>query len=177
VERRDPWELAMHGTRAGLLAGFALGVVEIVASILLRGDPWLPFDFAAAIVVGPDALTPAFPIVASIALGTVIHVLLSVVFGVTFLTGLALTFQLSARPWLMLLYGMLFAAIVWEVDFLAVLPVIAPALTGRLDLATQLWSGIVAYCLVYGPALSAYVTWARPGVLDRWWRIDDAEVM
>jgi hypothetical protein len=32
----------MHGTRAGLLAGLALGLVEIVASTLLRGDPWLP---------------------------------------------------------------------------------------------------------------------------------------
>jgi hypothetical protein len=124
----------MHGTRAGLLAGLALGLVEIVASTLLRGDPWLPFAFAAAMVVGPDALTPAFPVAASMALGTVIHVLLSVVFGVTFLAALALTFQLSARPWLMLLYGVLFGALVWEVDFLAVLPVIAPDLTGRLDL-------------------------------------------
>lgn len=166
----------MHGARAGLLAGFALGLVEIVASILLRGDPWLPFDFAAAIVVGPDALTPAFPVAASIALGTVIHVLLSVVFGVAFLAGLTLTFQLSARPWLMLLYGVLFGAMVWEVDFLAILPVIAPELAGRLDLATQLWNGIMSYCLVYGPALGAYVILVRPGMLDRWWRIDDGTV-
>lgn len=166
----------MHGGRAGLLAGSALGLVEIVASMVLRGDPWLPFSFAAAIVVGPDSLTPAFPVAASILLGTVIHVLLSVVFGVTFLAGLTLTYQLSARPWLMLLYGVLFGAIVWEVDFLAVLPVIAPELRGRLDLATQLWNGIVSYCLVYGPALGAYVIWVRPGMLDRWWRIDDGNV-
>ena len=169
VERREPWELAMHGARAGLVAGLALGVVEITASTLLRGDPRLPFDFAAAIIVGPEALTPAFPLVASLTLGAVIHVLLSIVFGTAFLAGLALTFQLSARPWLMLLYGMLFGVTVWEVDFLAVLPVIAPELTGRLDLATQLWNGIVSYCLVYGPVLAAYVIWVRPGMLDRWW--------
>jgi hypothetical protein len=166
----------MHGTRAGLLAGLALGLIEMAASTLLRGDPWLPFAFAAAMVVGPDALTPEFPVAVSMALGTVIHVLLSVVFGVTFLAGLALTFQLSARPCLMLLYGVLFGAMVWEVDFLAVLPVIAPNLTGRLDLATQLWNGIVSYCLVYGPALGAYVIWVRPGVLDRWWQTDKPEV-
>lgn len=46
VERRDSWELAMHGARAGLLAGVALGVVEITASAILSDDPWLPFDFA-----------------------------------------------------------------------------------------------------------------------------------
>ena len=175
VERRDPWEVAMHGARAGLLAGVALGVVEIAASTILSDDPWLPFDFAAAIIVGPEALAPAFPLAASLALGTVLHVLLSIVFGVAFLGGLALTFQLSARPSLMLLYGMLFGVTVWEINFLAVLPVIAPELTGRLDLATQLWNGIVSYCLVYGPVLALYVIRVRPGMLDQWWRTDDGE--
>jgi hypothetical protein len=162
----------MHGARAGLLAGVALGVVEIAASTLLRDDPWLPFDFAAAIIVGPEALTPVFPIAAALTLGTVLHVLLSIVLGVAFLAGLALTFQLSARPLLIVLYGMVFGVTVWEVNFLAVLPVIAPDLAGRLDLATQLWNGIVSYCLVYGPVLAAYVIRVRPGMLDRWWRLD-----
>ena len=33
-----------------------MGSAEIVASTALRGDPWLPFDFAVAIVgrAGPD---------------------------------------------------------------------------------------------------------------------------
>jgi len=175
VERRDTWELVTHGARAGLLAGITLGLVEILASAVLRGDPWLPFDFAAAIVVGPEALSPGFPVAASAMLGIVIHVLLSMVFGVAFLAALALMFQLSARPWLMLLYGVLFGITVWEMDFLAVLPVIAPALRGRLDLATQLWNGIASYCLAYGPALAAYVIWVRPGMLDRWWVTDRAE--
>jgi|SRR5680860_1220893 len=173
VERRDPWELAMHGARAGLLAGLALGLVEIVASAVLRGDPWLPFDFAVAILIGPEALAAGFPVAASVALATVIHVLLSVVFGVVFVAGLALTFQLSARRPLVLLYGVLFGVTVWEVDFLAVLPVIAPEMTGQLDLTTQLWNGILSYSLVYGPVLATYVIRVRPGVLDRWWLPDE----
>ena len=170
VERRDSWEVAMHGARAGLLAGAALGLVEIAASTMLRHSPRLPFDFAAAIVVGPEALLPAFPLAASLVLGTVLHVLLSITFGAAFLEGLALTFQLSARPLLMVLYGTLFGVAVWEINFLAVLPAIAPELTGRLDLATQLWNGILSYSLVYGPALATYVIRVRPGMLDQWWR-------
>ena len=162
----------MHGARAGLLAGVALGVVEITASTILRGDPWLPFGFAAAIIVGPEALARTFPLPAAVALGIVLHVLLSIVFGVAFLAGLALTFQLSARPSLIVLYGILFGVTVWEVNFLAVLPVIAPNVTGRLDLTTQLWNGIASYCLVYGPVLALYVLRVRPGVLDQWWRIE-----
>ena len=61
VERRDSWEVAIHGARAGLLAGVALGLIEIAASTILRDDPWLPFDFAAALIVGPEALAPSFP--------------------------------------------------------------------------------------------------------------------
>ena len=175
VERRDPWELVSHGMAAGLLAGVGLGVVEVIASTVLRGDPWLPFDFAAAVVVGPEALVPTFPVAASLALGTVMHTLLSVFFGVTFLSALALTFQLSARPGLLLVYGVVFALAVWEVNFMAVLPVIAPGLRGRIDLATQLWNGLVSYSLVYGPLLAVYVIAVRPGTLDRWWLSDGAD--
>jgi hypothetical protein len=165
----------VHGARAGLLAGLALGLVEIVASTILQGDPRLPFDFPAAIVLGTGPLDPAFPLGASVALGTVIHLLLSVLFGVIFLALLALMFQLSAKPALMLLYGVLFGVTVWEVNFLGLLPLIAPQVTGRLDLATQLWNGIASYCLVYGPVLAGYVIRVRPGVLDRWWLPDTKE--
>lgn len=161
-----------HGTFAGLLAGFALGLVEIAISTAVRGDPWLPFDFATAIVVGSEALAPAFPVAASVALGTVLHLLLSVLFGVVFLSALALTFQLSARSWLIVFYGVVFALVVWEVNFLAVLPLIDPALRGRIDLTTQLWNGIMSYGFVYGPVLAAYVIRVRPGMLDRWWLTD-----
>jgi hypothetical protein len=128
-----------------------------------------------AVVVGPEALAPTFPAAASLVLGTVIHTLLSVLFGVIFLSALALTFQLSARPLMMLLYGVVFAFLVWEVNFLAVLPVIAPELRGRVDLATQLWNGILSYCLVYGPLLAMYVVLVRPGTLDRWWLTSRAD--
>lgn len=175
VERRDLLELAVHGVRAGLVAGLVLGLIEIALSTMLRGDPWLPFDFAVAILVGPEALAQTFPVSASVALGAMIHVLLSAVFGIAFLAGLALTFQLSARPWLMVFYGAAFAVMVWEVNFLAVLPVIAPKLRGQLDLATQVWNGVLSYCLVYGPTLATYVIWVRPGVLDRWWVPVDEE--
>jgi hypothetical protein len=175
VERRDLWELVSHGTLAGLLAGLGLGLAAVVASTVRRNDPWLPFDFAVAVVVGPEALAPTFPAAASLVLGTVIHTLLSVLFGVIFLSALALTFQLSARPLMMLLYGVVFAFLVWEVNFLAVLPVIAPELRGRVDLGTQLWNGILSYCLVYGPLLAMYVVLVRPGTLDRWWRTGRAD--
>jgi hypothetical protein len=87
---------------------------------------------------------------------------------VLFLGLLSLTYQLSARPWLLIIYGALFAFGVWEVNFLAAVPTFFPFLAGRLDVATQVWTGIVSYVLVYGPALGLYVAIVRPGVVGDW---------
>lgn len=114
MERRDGWEIATHGLRAGLLAGRVLGGVEILAAGLLQGSPMYPFDFAAGLLVGPAAFSPGFPDTAALALGTVVQLLLSVVLGTIFLAALALTFQLAAGPWLLVIYGVVYALLVWE---------------------------------------------------------------
>lgn len=173
VERRDPWELANHGIRAGLLAGLALGVVEIVASAVLQDYALYPFDFAAGLVIGPAAFDPGFSTLAAVALGTVIHLLLSMLLGLVFVFVLAVTFQLSARSWLLVVFGVVYGLLVWEVSFLALLPLVAPELAGRVDVATQIWNGLASYSLVYGPVLAWYMIRVRPGVLDRWWEEGD----
>jgi hypothetical protein len=81
---------------------------------------------------------------------------------------LALTYQLSARPWLLIIYGAVFGFSVWEIDFLAAVPAFFPYLAGRLDVATQVWTGILSYVLIYGPVLGLYIGLVRPGVVDDW---------
>lgn len=166
------WEVVVHGARAGLLAGIVLGIVEVVATAALGDDPLFAFGFAAGILVGPSALSAGFSWVAAVALGTVMHLLISVGVGVMFVAALHVTFQLSARPVLMVAYGVLYGVTVWEVNFMAVLPIIAPDLVGQLDLSTQLVNGIATYALVFGPVLAGYVLAVRPGVHDRWWHHD-----
>ena len=168
VEERDITTVVVHGCLGGLVAGLALGVAAIVSSTALSGSASSPFRFAAAFVVGPDAFASTFPLGVALLLGTAIHFALSVVFGMLFVGLLALTYQLSARAWLLVLYGSAFAFAVWEVDFLAIVPTFFPYLAGRLDLATQLWNGIISYLFVYGPALGIYVALFRPGVVDDW---------
>ena len=53
VERRDPWELARHGARAGLLAGATLGLVEIAASTMLRHRSVLAINDLPAYITPP----------------------------------------------------------------------------------------------------------------------------
>ena len=119
-------------------------------------------------MAGPDAVDPAFPLGAALLLGSAIHFVLAAGFGVVFVGLLALTFQLSARSWLLILYGSIFGFVIWEINFLAVVPTLFPFLVGRIDVATQLWNGVLSYVVIYGPVLAAYVIVVRPGVIDDW---------
>lgn len=160
--------MVVHGCLGGLAAGLALGVAAIVSSVALSGSASVPFQFAVAFLVGPEAFASTFPLGAALLLGIAVHFTLSAVFGMVFVGLLALTYQLSARAWLLVLYGSVFAFAVWEVDFLAIVPTFFPYLAGQLDLATQLWNGIISHIFVYGPALGIYVALFRPGVVDDW---------
>jgi hypothetical protein len=168
VEKRDIDTVVVHGSLAGLLAGLILGVTTVIASLVLTGSASWPFRFAASFIAGPDALDPGFPLAAALLVGSAIHFALAAVFGVVFVGLLAVTYQLSARSWLLILYGSVFGFGIWEIDFLVAVPTFFPFLIDRIDFATQLWNGVLSYVLIYGPALGAYVIAVRPGVIGDW---------
>lgn len=168
VEKRDIVTVIAHGSLAGLVAGSALGATTVVGSLVLSGSASEPFRFAAAFVVGPGAFDPGFSLAAAVLMGVAIHFGLATLFGVVFVGLLSLTYQLSARRWLMVVYGSIFGFGIWEVNFLVAVPTLFPYLVGRIDLATQLWNGILSYVFVYGPVLGIYVVLVRPGVIGDW---------
>lgn len=168
VEERKLGAVIGHGCLGGVAAGLVLGATAIGSTVALGGSASIPFRFVAAFAVGAEAFGPEFPVAAALLLGATIHFALSALYGVVFVALLALTFQLSARAWLLIVYGALFAFSVWEVNFLAAVPVFFSYLADQLDLATQLWNGIVSYVGVYGPALGVYVAMTRPGVVGDW---------
>jgi hypothetical protein len=168
VEKRDIDTVVVHGSLAGLLAGLILGVTTVIASLVLTGSASWPFRFAASFIAGPDALDPGFSLAAALLVGSAIHFALAAVFGVVFVGLLAVTYQLSARSWLLILYGSVFGFGIWEIDFLVAVPTFFPFLIDRIDFATQLWNGVLSYVLIYGPALGAYVIAVRPGVIGDW---------
>ncbi len=168
VEERSWPELLPHGAAAGLLAGVALGLVQFVISAGLQEGALTPFRLVASLAIGPLAFQPGTSTALVMLTGGALHLALAALFGTLFVAFLALTFQLSARTWVLVGYGLLFGFLLYEVNFLAVLPGLYPELAVRFGVTNQLWKGIVAYTLVYGPALGGYVAATRPGVRSRW---------
>jgi hypothetical protein len=168
VEKRDIDAVVVHGSLAGLAAGLVLGLTTVIGSFLLTGSGTWPFRFAAAFVAGPDALRSDFPLGAALLLGGAIHFALAAGFGFVFVGLLSLTYQLSARAWLLVIYGSIFGFVIWELDFLVAVPTFFPFLASQIDLATQLWNGVLSYVFIFGPVLALYVIAVRPSVVDDW---------
>lgn len=163
------WRLLLpHGVAAGLVAGIALGSAQFLIAAARDEEALTPLRLIASLLLGQSALDPNESTALVIGVGVVLHLLLAAAFGALFVALLALTFQLSARRWLLIGYGFLFGFILWEVNFLAILPLVYSGLISRIELSGQIWEGIVAYSLVYGPVLALYISIARPGVLTDW---------
>lgn len=168
VEERRWREIIPQGIIGGLIAGVALGVAQFFIAAARQEGALTPFRLVASLVLGSRALDPDVSTALVIVVGATLHLVLAAAFGVVFAVLLALSFQLSARPWLLVLYGLLFGFLLWEVNFLAILPPLYPELTARIEFSSQIWKGIVAYTFVYGPVLAIYLAAARPGVRADW---------
>lgn len=168
VEERRWQEVIPHGIAAGIVASIALGLVQLAIAVARGEGALTPFRQVASLVLGPDTLQSGSSTAVVIVVGSALHFALGALFGTIFVAGLAVAFQLSARSWMQLGYGSLFGFLLWEINFLAALPALYPDLSSRIEFAGQIWKGIVAYTLVYGPALGLYVIARRPGVLSDW---------
>lgn len=168
VEERRWHLLVLHGLAAGLCAGITLALAQFVITAAQQEGALAPFRLVASLALGTEALRSDASTAIVIAIGSLIHFAAAAFFGVVFVILLALTFQLSARGWILTGYGVLFGFLLWEINFLAILPGLYPELTRRIEFDTQIWKGIVAYTLVYGPTLALYIAARRPGVLADW---------
>ncbi len=168
VEERRWRELVPHGIGAGLCAGVALGIAQFVISLAQKEDGLASLRLVASLVIGSSSLRGAAPTALVLSVGAALHFFLAALFGVLFVALLALTFQLSARVWVLVAGGFIFGFLLWEVNFMAVLPGFYPHLADQVGLTSQLWKGLFAYAVVYGPALGLYVAATRPGVVADW---------
>lgn len=168
VEERQWAHLIPHGIVAGLAGGVTLGLVQFVISAAREESATDPFRRVASLLLGVGALDGDRPVALVLAVGTILHFALAALFGVLFVVLLAVTFQLSARRWLLLGYGALYGFLLWEINFLAIVPTLFPDLIDQIGFSGQIWNGIVAYAIVYGPSVALYLSFARPGVLTDW---------
>jgi hypothetical protein len=75
-----------HGAIGGLIAGIVFAMFEMIVAALMMGMDafWMPMRMIGAIVLGQAALDPSYSLATAGLVGIVVHMMLSVIYGVIF---------------------------------------------------------------------------------------------
>ncbi len=132
--------MAVRGAVGGAVAGIVFGALNMwfAASMAMPAD--MPLQMIATIVQGQDALAAG---TASPLLGLVVHMVLSVAFGIV----LGLLVARIATDGVRALVGMLYGVALYLLNFLVISPIAFPVFQDAnqpLELATHIIFGSVA---------------------------------
>jgi hypothetical protein len=118
-----PWALRV-GAVGGIVAGIVFAVFEMVASAAMMGMDafFMPLRMIGAILLGPAALAPAYPLFGAIVAAVIVHMALSVIYGMVFT---ALVGRISPASWEVGL-GAVYGFLLWIINFYLIAAVAFP---------------------------------------------------
>ncbi|MBC8163611.1 MAG: hypothetical protein H7Z42_20585 [Roseiflexaceae bacterium] len=148
--------IGLGGAVAGLGAGLVMAALAAVIAGARGVDIWLEAkQIAAPLFPGFDPSVSGF-VAGPIIVGTLIHLLLSMVFGATFSIVKRRILKLPSDMGVPVLAGLIYGFALWLLAFFIVLPLINPAL---LDMYQPAFIG---QHLVYGVLLGLFYAMLRP---------------
>ncbi|HEV8696210.1 MAG TPA: hypothetical protein VGQ89_00845 [Candidatus Limnocylindrales bacterium] len=113
-----------YGILGGIIAGITFAVFEMVMALVLDGADafFMPLRMIGGIGLGPQAMDPGTSLLTAGGAGLVIHMALSMVYGVVIVAALSLVPRLSASRAAVLLSTSAAGFLLWIVNFYAVAP-------------------------------------------------------
>jgi len=144
-------DLVFSGITAGVIAGAVMLAAEMASTIVLGGSLESPLRLAASVVLGPAALSFAYPFTSAAIVGGGVQVILASVYGVLFVAVLTRANRWDAGARLLLPYGVAFGALIWVLNYLILGETIFP----QFAVVEHLWNGIIAHAVCFGFVLGA----------------------
>lgn len=146
------------GLIAGVFAGGCWMLAQVAISVWFDGSPLAPLRLVSALVLGPVALSAAYPLVSVAVVGAAVHLAVSVLYGLGAFLLLHLTRRRSAHPARLILFGAAVGALAWAFDFLLVGGLFFP----ELLILDPLLNGLGVHVGVFGIVLGLYAILTRP---------------
>ena len=114
-----------QGALWGIVAGLLTAAFEMMASAFLMGIGafFMPLRMIGAIVLGPAALDPGYSLLTAGSVGVIVHMMLSIVYGMVFGALVASTLR---GPAAVVGLGSLFGLVLWLVNFYVIAPMAFP---------------------------------------------------
>ncbi len=137
---------AAQGAIGGLIAGMVMAMVAMLYTLIARGDLLAPLKQMGATFFAADSGS-----VASLGAGLVLHMMVSILFGVLF--ALVVRERIAGLGPLVLA-GMFFIVIEWAIARFVVLPIVDRPLVTTFGA-----SGGIAAHLMFGVVLGGWLAW------------------
>ena len=158
IEQKPKVRLFWQGVAGGIISGIIFAMAEMILNVLL-GKPFFgPLRLIGSIVLGQQALAPTYPLVSAAIVGLIVHMIMSMIFGLIFIYLLAAVKQAQALTGRLLVYGSLFGLALWVVNFLILAPVLFPQFT----MVNQFWNGFFAHTFFFGMMIGGDVSIVKP---------------
>jgi uncharacterized membrane protein YagU involved in acid resistance len=158
TEVKPKTRMFRHGIAAGIISGITFAMAEMILNVLM-GKPFFGLlRLIGSILLGRQALAPTFPLAPAAVVGLIVHMILSMMFGLIFIYLLAAVGQIKASTGRLLVYGMPFGLTLWVVNFLILAPVLFPQFT----MVNQFWNGFFAHTFFFGAMMGGYVAIVKP---------------
>lgn len=151
----DYWSWARTGMVAGIIAGIAFAVFEMIVAGIITGNFFGPFRMISAVALGQQALTPAVSLGVAIIVGALVHLVYSIVAGGVFALIIAAIPPLHATNWALVLSASVLGLLMWLLNFYAIAP--AAGWMWFPERASQFWQGFVAHTFLYGTVAGWYI--------------------
>lgn len=116
------WTLK-HGISGGIIAGLVFAAFAMIMSAFLAGNAFTPLRMIGAIILGQQALDPSYPLTTAAATGVVLHLVLSVVYGVIFAGLIRLFPPLSSSTPALVFNVAAFGFLLWLINFWVIAPI------------------------------------------------------
>ncbi len=122
--QRSSWLL--NGLTMGVVAGITFAMFEMIMATILGDGFFAPLRMIGAIVLGPDALVPIYPVTVAALAGMVVHLVLSGIFGLIFgLIASSIRF-VRASSQSLVIAATIFGILLWIVNFYLIAPLVFP---------------------------------------------------
>jgi hypothetical protein len=157
LDRIDNGSMVRQSAIGGLIAGVVFALFQMIAAVTGGDSVFAPLRLIAAIAVGPEALEPTYPLASAVGIGMVVHLVLSLLFGLLFGIGSVVVPAIEFNATSIIFVAAVYGFVLWAVNFNLIAPGIFPWFT-ETDAALQ----IVAHTIFFGAALGFYLSLVLP---------------
>lgn len=155
LQRHAPVDIgrwAKQGAIGGVIAGIVFAMFEMIMAAVLDGADafFMPLRMIGAIVLGMKALDPGYSLLTAGVVGLMLHMMLSIVFGIIFAALVAYIPRLADSSPILLVAASVYGFALWIVNFYAIARAAHWSwFPDKTNVAVQ----VIAHTVMFGTAL------------------------